>query len=62
MFCVTVAFPYITHISVRMSLILMLSFPPPVVYLIIFHLSFVMFVWSYWKTIFTKPANPSKEV
>lgn len=21
-----------------------------------------MFVWSYWKTIFTKPANPSKEV
>lgn len=40
----------------------MLSFPPPVVYLIFFHLSFVMFVWSYWKTIFTKPSNPSKEV
>uniref|UniRef100_A0A3Q4G1G1 Palmitoyltransferase n=1 Tax=Neolamprologus brichardi TaxID=32507 RepID=A0A3Q4G1G1_NEOBR len=37
------------------------NFPPPVVYLIFFHLSFVMFVWSYWKTIFTKPANPSKE-
>lgn len=34
----------------------------PVVYLIFFHLSFIMFVWSYWKTIFTKPANPSKEV
>ncbi|XP_015248074.1 PREDICTED: probable palmitoyltransferase ZDHHC20 isoform X2 [Cyprinodon variegatus] len=32
-----------------------------VIYLIFFHLSFVMFVWSYWKTIFTKPANPSKE-
>uniref|UniRef100_A0A3B5L9W0 Palmitoyltransferase n=1 Tax=Xiphophorus couchianus TaxID=32473 RepID=A0A3B5L9W0_9TELE len=31
------------------------------VYLIFFHVSFVMFVWSYWKTIFTKPANPSKE-
>nr|XP_061821586.1 palmitoyltransferase ZDHHC20-B-like isoform X2 [Nerophis lumbriciformis] len=32
-----------------------------VVYLIFFHLSFVLFVWSYWKTIFTKPANPSKK-
>lgn len=21
-----------------------------------------MFVWSYWKTIFTKPSNPTKEV
>ena len=38
------------------------SAPFPVVYLIFFHVSFVMFVWSYWKTIFTKPANPSKEV
>ncbi|XP_014348045.1 palmitoyltransferase ZDHHC20-B [Latimeria chalumnae] len=32
-----------------------------VIYLVIFHLSFVMFVWSYWKTIFTHPASPSKE-
>ncbi|XP_060682065.1 palmitoyltransferase ZDHHC20-B-like isoform X1 [Hemiscyllium ocellatum] len=32
-----------------------------VIYLVVFHLSFVMFVWSYWKTIFTPPANPSKE-
>ncbi|XP_078401569.1 palmitoyltransferase ZDHHC20-B-like isoform X1 [Cetorhinus maximus] len=32
-----------------------------VIYLVVFHLSFVMFVWSYWKTIFTCPANPSKE-
>ncbi|XP_056869472.1 palmitoyltransferase ZDHHC20-B-like isoform X3 [Takifugu flavidus] len=32
-----------------------------VVYLFFFHLSFIMFVWSYWKTIFTKPSNPSKE-
>ncbi|XP_053716162.1 palmitoyltransferase ZDHHC20-B isoform X2 [Synchiropus splendidus] len=32
-----------------------------VAYLIFFHLFFVMFVWSYWKTIFTKPTNPSKE-
>lgn len=26
-----------------------------------FHLFFIMFVWSYWKTIFSCPANPSKE-
>ncbi|XP_069747487.1 palmitoyltransferase ZDHHC20-B isoform X4 [Narcine bancroftii] len=32
-----------------------------VVYLVVFHLSFIMFVWSYWKTIFTSPARPSKE-
>ncbi|XP_038675046.1 palmitoyltransferase ZDHHC20-B-like isoform X3 [Scyliorhinus canicula] len=32
-----------------------------VIYLVVFHLSFVMFVWSYWKTIFTPPANPLKE-
>ena len=33
-----------------------------VVYLVAFHLFFVMFVWSYWMTIFTSPASPSKEV
>ncbi|XP_032774217.1 palmitoyltransferase ZDHHC20 isoform X1 [Rattus rattus] len=32
-----------------------------VVYLVAFHLFFVMFVWSYWMTIFTSPASPSKE-
>uniref|UniRef100_A0A8B9KLT7 Palmitoyltransferase n=1 Tax=Astyanax mexicanus TaxID=7994 RepID=A0A8B9KLT7_ASTMX len=32
-----------------------------VIYLVVFHLSFIMFVWSYWKTIFTRPASPSKE-
>ncbi|KAA0704601.1 Palmitoyltransferase ZDHHC2 [Triplophysa tibetana] len=32
-----------------------------IIYLVVFHLSFIMFVWSYWKTIFTRPANPSKE-
>uniref|UniRef100_A0A8C5Z4X4 Palmitoyltransferase n=1 Tax=Marmota marmota marmota TaxID=9994 RepID=A0A8C5Z4X4_MARMA len=33
-----------------------------VVYLVAFHLFFVMFVWSYWMTVFTSPAIPSKEV
>lgn len=32
-----------------------------VVCLIAYHLLFAMFVWSYWKTIFTLPMNPSKE-
>ncbi|XP_072119160.1 palmitoyltransferase ZDHHC20-B-like isoform X2 [Mobula birostris] len=32
-----------------------------VVYLVVFHLSFIMFAWSYWKTIFTSPDRPSKE-
>uniref|UniRef100_A0A8C5LWL9 Palmitoyltransferase n=1 Tax=Leptobrachium leishanense TaxID=445787 RepID=A0A8C5LWL9_9ANUR len=30
-------------------------------YLVFFHLFFFMFVWSYWKTIFSSPAKPSKE-
>ncbi|ERE89146.1 palmitoyltransferase ZDHHC2 [Cricetulus griseus] len=29
--------------------------------LMAYHLLFAMFVWSYWKTIFTLPMNPSKE-
>uniref|UniRef100_A0A8C7L4S8 Palmitoyltransferase n=1 Tax=Oncorhynchus kisutch TaxID=8019 RepID=A0A8C7L4S8_ONCKI len=30
-------------------------------YLVVFHLFFIMFIWSYWKTICSRPANPSKE-
>uniref|UniRef100_H3AQ09 Palmitoyltransferase n=2 Tax=Latimeria chalumnae TaxID=7897 RepID=H3AQ09_LATCH len=32
-----------------------------VVCLICYHMFFIMFVWSYWKSIFTMPMNPSKE-
>ncbi|XP_067227625.1 palmitoyltransferase ZDHHC2 isoform X1 [Chanodichthys erythropterus] len=32
-----------------------------IVYLLIYHILFIMFVWSYWQTIFTKPMNPLKE-
>ncbi|KAL1006630.1 hypothetical protein UPYG_G00074690 [Umbra pygmaea] len=32
-----------------------------IIYLVLFHLGFIMFVWSYWKTIFTRPARPSKQ-
>ncbi|KAI4871333.1 hypothetical protein NFI96_003130 [Prochilodus magdalenae] len=31
-------------------------------YLIVFHACFIMFMWSYWKTIVSKPSNPSKEL
>ncbi|KAI2648943.1 Palmitoyltransferase ZDHHC20-B [Labeo rohita] len=40
------------------------TIPSPIekaIYLAVFHVSFIMFVWSYWKTIFTRPATPSKE-
>ncbi|CAK6953809.1 palmitoyltransferase ZDHHC20-A-like [Scomber scombrus] len=29
-------------------------------YLVIFHIFLFMFIWSYWKTILSKPASPSK--
>uniref|UniRef100_A0A3B4Y925 Palmitoyltransferase n=2 Tax=Seriola TaxID=8160 RepID=A0A3B4Y925_SERLL len=29
-------------------------------YLVIFHIFLTMFIWSYWKTIWSKPAGPSK--
>ncbi|KAL1266418.1 hypothetical protein QQF64_002093 [Cirrhinus molitorella] len=32
-----------------------------VIYLIVFHVFFFMFIWSYWKTIISKPESPSKE-
>ncbi|KAF1421569.1 Palmitoyltransferase ZDHHC15, partial [Spheniscus magellanicus] len=32
-----------------------------VAYLIIFHILFVLFVWTYWKSIFTLPVQPGKK-
>ncbi|KAK2879593.1 hypothetical protein Q8A73_023405 [Channa argus] len=29
-------------------------------YLVIFHIFLIMFIWSYWKTIWSRPASPSK--
>ncbi|XP_029957377.1 palmitoyltransferase ZDHHC20-like [Salarias fasciatus] len=29
-------------------------------YLIIFHIALFLFIWAYWKTIWSKPASPSK--
>uniref|UniRef100_A0A671M149 Palmitoyltransferase n=1 Tax=Sinocyclocheilus anshuiensis TaxID=1608454 RepID=A0A671M149_9TELE len=35
---------------------------PPMVYLLMFHVCFIMFCWTYWKAIFTPPSTPSKKV
>uniref|UniRef100_A0AAX7VHU3 Palmitoyltransferase n=1 Tax=Astatotilapia calliptera TaxID=8154 RepID=A0AAX7VHU3_ASTCA len=32
-----------------------------VAYLLLFHVCFVMFSWTYWKSIFTPPASPCKK-
>ncbi|NXJ80367.1 ZDH15 Palmitoyltransferase, partial [Trogon melanurus] len=32
-----------------------------VAYLVIFHILFVLFVWTYWKSIFTLPVQPGKK-
>ncbi|XP_008274492.1 probable palmitoyltransferase ZDHHC20 [Stegastes partitus] len=29
-------------------------------YLVIFHIAFAMFIWAYWKTIWSTPTSPSK--
>ncbi|KAF3838188.1 hypothetical protein F7725_009956 [Dissostichus mawsoni] len=33
-----------------------------VAYLLVFHVCFVMFSWTYWKSIFTPPASPCKKL
>ncbi|KFQ21151.1 Palmitoyltransferase ZDHHC15, partial [Mesitornis unicolor] len=32
-----------------------------VAYLTIFHILFVLFVWTYWKSVFTRPVQPGKK-
>uniref|UniRef100_A0A1A8F6B0 Palmitoyltransferase n=2 Tax=Nothobranchius korthausae TaxID=1143690 RepID=A0A1A8F6B0_9TELE len=46
---------------VELCILTIRSIGEKIIYLVFFHLSFGMFVWSYVKTIFSKPANPSKE-
>ncbi|KAI4793077.1 hypothetical protein KUCAC02_032944 [Chaenocephalus aceratus] len=46
---------------VELCLYTIISIGEKIIYMIFFHLFFIMFVWSYWKTIFIQPANPSKE-
>ncbi|XP_051464332.1 palmitoyltransferase ZDHHC20 isoform X7 [Apus apus] len=55
-----VAWSYYAYV-VELCVFTISSTAEKVVYLVVFHLSFFMFIWSYWKTIFTSPASPSKE-
>uniref|UniRef100_A0A8C6VLG2 Zinc finger DHHC-type palmitoyltransferase 20 n=1 Tax=Naja naja TaxID=35670 RepID=A0A8C6VLG2_NAJNA len=55
-----VAWSYYAYV-VELCVFTITSIGEKVIYLVIFHLSFVMFAWSYWKTIFTFPASPSNE-
>ncbi|XP_062370644.1 palmitoyltransferase ZDHHC20 isoform X1 [Cinclus cinclus] len=55
-----VAWSYYAYV-VELCVFTISSTAEKVVYLVVFHLSFVMFVWSYGKTIFTSPATPSNE-
>ncbi|NXK39045.1 ZDH15 Palmitoyltransferase, partial [Piprites chloris] len=32
-----------------------------VAYLVVFHILFVLFVWTYWKSVFTLPVQPDKK-
>uniref|UniRef100_A0A4W4F2I8 Palmitoyltransferase n=1 Tax=Electrophorus electricus TaxID=8005 RepID=A0A4W4F2I8_ELEEL len=36
-------------------------FPSVVAYLLVFHVCFIMFCWTYWKAIFTPPSTPTKK-
>ncbi|CAI5783915.1 palmitoyltransferase ZDHHC2 isoform X1 [Podarcis lilfordi] len=55
-----VAWSYYAYVG-QLCLITMTNIGEKVVCLLAYHLFFTMFVWSYWKTIFTSPMNPSKE-
>ncbi|XP_005517751.1 PREDICTED: palmitoyltransferase ZDHHC2 [Pseudopodoces humilis] len=45
----------------QLCLLTMTNIGEKVVCLVAYHIFFMLFVWSYWKTIFTLPMNPSKE-
>ncbi|XP_014450456.2 palmitoyltransferase ZDHHC2 [Alligator mississippiensis] len=45
----------------QLCLLTMTNIGEKVVCLIAYHIFVMLFVWSYWKTIFTLPMNPSKE-
>ncbi|GAB1293112.1 Palmitoyltransferase ZDHHC2 [Apodemus speciosus] len=47
--------------AIQLCIVSMGNIGEQVVCLMAYHLLFAMFVWSYWKTIFTLPMNPSKE-
>lgn len=46
---------------IQMCLFTVPSIPEKIVYLLVYHPLFVMFIWSYWQTIFTAAAKVPKQ-
>ncbi|XP_042326478.1 palmitoyltransferase ZDHHC2 isoform X1 [Sceloporus undulatus] len=58
--CTILAWSYYAYVA-QLCILTISNIGEKVVCLITYHLFFMMFLWSYWKTIFTLPMNPSKE-
>ncbi|XP_015274232.1 PREDICTED: palmitoyltransferase ZDHHC2 [Gekko japonicus] len=58
--CSILCWSYYAYVA-QLCLLTMTNVGEQVMCLIAYHLFFTMFVWSYWKTIFTLPMHPSKE-
>ncbi|KAF3693792.1 Palmitoyltransferase ZDHHC15 [Channa argus] len=58
LFLVQAAMAVVQLFSVRVTLTNTFE---KVVYLLVFHVCFLMFTWTYWKSIFTPPASPCKK-
>ncbi|XP_060634545.2 palmitoyltransferase ZDHHC2 [Anolis sagrei] len=54
------AWSYYAYVA-QLCILTMTNIGEKVMCLITYHIFIAMFLWSYWKTIFTLPMNPSKE-
>ncbi|XP_010000816.1 PREDICTED: palmitoyltransferase ZDHHC2 [Chaetura pelagica] len=59
-FDINAFYPYYSY-AIWLPVMTMTNIGEKVVCLVAYHIFFMLFVWSYWKTIFTLPMNPSKE-
>ncbi|XP_061783819.1 palmitoyltransferase ZDHHC2 isoform X2 [Nerophis lumbriciformis] len=55
-----VAWSYYAYV-VQLCLVSIENTWEKVLYLLLYHVIFIMFIWAYWQTIFTNPMNPLKE-